>query len=448
MARPARPPIVLKFGGQSLRDPEAVAARIRAARRAGRAVVVIASARAGVTDQLQRWLDGDRSARATRALLRSLARTHAPLAPSTGASLRRLGLLARSLGARARAGPAPAERFLAFGERLAVRWLSDRMLRAGLPAEPWDADALGLRVTGPYGAASIDASASRRRALPLLRRSLRTGRIPVVTGYFGRGARGDVRLLGRGGSDYTATAVAEMLGASRVDLVKPGALLRTGDPRLLAGTRPVHRLSFPEAEELAQLGSRILHPLSVAPVRRARIPIRLISNGPGSPTTRIDGERARVRTRLVVVSGPLRRVLREVPGGRHRAGTLPLIVAGFARAGIPVLDIHAFGSQISFLLPAEGRGTGAAPAVRRGSGSGRRDPPVGLVSVVGDGVLRELGERPGLAPHDALEVAGNSRLVSWLVPWRSALPSAAAVHRRLFPAARARRSARARRPAD
>ncbi|EQD71889.1 Aspartate/glutamate/uridylate kinase domain protein, partial [mine drainage metagenome] len=49
--------------------------------------------------------------------------------------------------------------------------------------------------------------------------------------------------LGRGGSDYSATAIGAILGASRVELIKRGVSVLTADPRLVPRARTIRRLS-------------------------------------------------------------------------------------------------------------------------------------------------------------------------------------------------------------
>jgi aspartate kinase len=53
--------------------------------------------------------------------------------------------------------------------------------------------------------------------------------------------------------------------------------MHNNDPRIVQGTKPVAQLSFDEAAELAYFGAKILHPQSVFPAQRYKIPVRLLN---------------------------------------------------------------------------------------------------------------------------------------------------------------------------
>jgi aspartate kinase len=51
--------------------------------------------------------------------------------------------------------------------------------------------------------------------------------------------------------------------------------MHNNDPRFVNNTRPVYRLTFNEAAELAYFGAKILHPSSILPAQINGIPVRL-----------------------------------------------------------------------------------------------------------------------------------------------------------------------------
>jgi bifunctional aspartokinase / homoserine dehydrogenase 1 len=279
--RPA--PAVLKFGGYALRYPGTIAARIVRAARGG-PILVVASAREGVTDLLESAI---RSAEPPSAegLVRLLRQLHPGGSVAVRAELARAHRLLLRSGRRKESAARWAERVRSVGERLAVRWLAHELDRRGIPAIGLDADRIGLRVTGPAERARILVLPSQRAVRASLDRVWRGGRIPILTGYFGRSTAGCVGTVGRNGSDYTATAVAQMLGASRVELVKPSAFLRPG-PGPAGTVRPsLLHLSYDRAEAIARSGTSAIHPATIGPARSSRIPILIrplrASKGPG-----------------------------------------------------------------------------------------------------------------------------------------------------------------------
>jgi aspartate kinase len=111
----------------------------------------------------------------------------------------------------------------------------------------------------------------------------------VVTGFLGRTEDGRITTLGRGGSDYTASLVGAAVGASEVQIWTDTSGLLSADPDVVPGARPVPRLTFAEASELAYFGARVLHPKTLLPAIKHGIPVRVLNTSrpedPGSLIT-------------------------------------------------------------------------------------------------------------------------------------------------------------------
>ena len=99
------------------------------------------------------------------------------------------------------------------------------------------------------------------------------GILPVVTGFYGANENGSVAILGRGGSDYTATILAYALPATEVILWKEVDGVFTGDPLKDKTARFLPELSYEEALVLVENGAKILHREAMRPVQETGIPI-------------------------------------------------------------------------------------------------------------------------------------------------------------------------------
>lgn len=97
----------------------------------------------------------------------------------------------------------------------------------------------------------------------------------ITQGYICRNAYGEIDNLKRGGSDYTASLIAQAVRASEIQIWTDIDGLHNNDPRYVENTKPVAELSFDEAAELAYFGAKILHPSSILPAKQADIPVRL-----------------------------------------------------------------------------------------------------------------------------------------------------------------------------
>ncbi|MCX7978621.1 MAG: lysine-sensitive aspartokinase 3, partial [Bdellovibrionaceae bacterium] len=125
--------------------------------------------------------------------------------------------------------------------------------------------------------------------------------IGVTQGFIGATQSGATTTLGRGGSDYSAALFAEALGASVLEIWTDVAGIATTDPRLTPKARPISEISFQEASELATFGAKVLHPATLAPAVRKKIPVYVGSS--------FHPEQGGTWVRETVTDAPLVRVL-------------------------------------------------------------------------------------------------------------------------------------------
>jgi aspartate kinase len=99
----------------------------------------------------------------------------------------------------------------------------------------------------------------------------------ITQGYICRNAFGEIDNLRRGGSDYTASLIGAGIRSEEVQIWTDIDGMHNNDPRIVSGTKPIAQLSFDEAAELAYFGAKILHPQSVFPAQKYKIPVRLLN---------------------------------------------------------------------------------------------------------------------------------------------------------------------------
>lgn len=99
----------------------------------------------------------------------------------------------------------------------------------------------------------------------------------ITQGFICRNSFGDIDNLRRGGSDYTASLIGAGINAQEVQIWTDIDGMHNNDPRIVNNTKPIANLSFDEAAELAYFGAKILHPQSVFPAQRFKIPVRLLN---------------------------------------------------------------------------------------------------------------------------------------------------------------------------
>lgn len=149
----------------------------------------------------------------------------------------------------------------AFGEQWSARLLSALLSLQGVASSPLDAREF-LRVSG--SPVQVDDAASRQLLANIF--SARSHQVLVVTGFIAGDDQGRTRLLGRNGSDFSATLLALLADSSHTTIWSDVPGVFSADPRRVSEAQLLSRLSLAEAAELARLGSSVLHNRTLGPV--------------------------------------------------------------------------------------------------------------------------------------------------------------------------------------
>src|SRR3989338_2697440 len=116
--------------------------------------------------------------------------------------------------------------------------------------------------------------------------------IPVITGFQGVNAMGDITTLERGGSDTSAVAIAAALKADECQIFTDVAGVYTSDPRIILDARLLDRITYTEMLALASLGAKVLHKQAVEFAKKHHIPVRVLSSFENGLGTLITGQDA------------------------------------------------------------------------------------------------------------------------------------------------------------
>lgn len=290
----SEPWVVLKFGGTSVSTRsrwETIAEQARGRLEAGERPLIVCSAVSQVSNLLEAAIEACRPAEgrapdAYRAVLDDIVDKHVALARELEVDLHEVAgdlltdldrlLLGASL--LQEVSPRQHARILSAGEllstRLGARFLRDR----GLDVRWLDARTVLRAVDEPDGReaarfleARVDDSAD-----PEFAASLAEGPDVVLTqGFIARTPDGATVLLGRGGSDTSAALFAARVGAVRCEIWTDVPGLFSADPRRIPHARLLQQLGYDEAQELATMGAKVLHPRCLPPVARHGIPLHV-----------------------------------------------------------------------------------------------------------------------------------------------------------------------------
>lgn len=100
----------------------------------------------------------------------------------------------------------------------------------------------------------------------------------ITQGFVSATEDGEPTVLGRGGSDYTASLIGMAVGAVRIEIWTDVDGVKTADPRKVENTKSLERISFEEAAEMAHFGAKVLHPMTIEPAVRKNIPIYVLNS--------------------------------------------------------------------------------------------------------------------------------------------------------------------------
>lgn len=296
--------IIMKFGGSSMKDVaalERVAGIIRSRR--DKDPVVVVSAMGDSTDRLTQILDlleqGQKDK--ARATADSLSSNHASLArkilpkgeiqsellKTIQSHFTRMNSLIDGMACLGEVSPRSRAAALSLGEITSSSILAAYCRSVDIPAEAIDPTRLIL-TDARYTEATPDPAGTKKRCEQFLSPVVARGVIPVVGGFVGADEHGVTTTLGRGGSDLTASILAGAMNASALEYWKDVDGILNADPRIVRQAKPVPRITFREAAELATLGAKILHPASIQPAVLANIPVWVLNfNEPSASGTTI-----------------------------------------------------------------------------------------------------------------------------------------------------------------
>jgi aspartate kinase len=290
--------VIMKFGGTSVQDAEAMSRVINIVRRqwaahvGSRPPIVVVSAMSKVTDRLVETarLAGEGRGEESAQVVTDLLARHLGVASTLvqGSALDALHAqltadfeaLAADVREWARQGevtPAAADAIQAIGELASSRIVAAAFRQQGVDSV-WVDSRQVLVTDAEHSAAIPDMEATADRARAIVGAATAANQVPVMGGFIGATASGVTTTLGRGGSDYSAAIFGACLDVDEIQIWTDVDGMLTADPRVVSNPVLVPELSFAEASELAYFGAKVLHPSTILPAVAKNIPVRILNS--------------------------------------------------------------------------------------------------------------------------------------------------------------------------
>lgn len=277
---------VLKFGGSSVANAENISKVIAIAR--GRLkkdkTIMVSSAIGGATDAL---IEIGKCAKTKDITyiekIKALEKKHldiiAALIPKEDSSaikneckalFARLEEIAKSICCLGELSSLSLDSVMSFGELLSTKIISAKFKSLNI-SNVWK-DSRELIKTERIGA---ESKIIRKETLKNISDyfSGARGNLFVLPGFIASDEQGCTTTLGRGGSDYTASVIAEGISARVLEIWTDVNGMMTADPRIAPDARPIRNISYKEALELSHFGAKVVYPPTIQPVVKQGIPI-------------------------------------------------------------------------------------------------------------------------------------------------------------------------------
>ncbi len=279
----SRTTLVLKFGGTSVSDADSwqrIHAIVQRSCAAAERVVLVVSALSQASNMIEQLLREARQEFPQEGFAQLQAK-HRSLAAALGvtqladieAELQHLQELLSSLrGKRERIPPPLWAQAMSCGEVIASRLGCCFLQLQGLEVAWLYAPDLLLASDDSYLDSDCRFSPRPEAQAPLAGASL-----CITQGFIARNHAGETVLLGRGGSDTSATLLAGGLGAQRCEIWSDVPGFYSTDPRRIPQAKLIKMLSCAEAQEIALMGAKVLHPRAIAPLVAAGVELQLCS---------------------------------------------------------------------------------------------------------------------------------------------------------------------------
>ncbi|EDK28798.1 bifunctional aspartate kinase II/homoserine dehydrogenase II [Vibrionales bacterium SWAT-3] len=297
-----------KFGGSSLADPECYLRVVNILREYSSATdLVVVSAAGKTTNRLIEFVEAlDKDGRIAHECLQTLRQFQLELieallegepAEQLTATIQQeftaLGELTAPLSEVQKA------QVLGHGEVWSSRLLAALLCQHDLQAVAQDARAFLRAEVG------AQPEVDRARSYPLIKEALAQHahcRV-VITGFMAQNTEGETVLLGRNGSDYSATVIGALAEVDRVTIWSDVAGVYSADPRLVSDACLLPLLRLDEASELARLAAPVLHSCTLQPVAQSAMDLSLrCSYQPESGSTQIERVLASGRGAKIITS--------------------------------------------------------------------------------------------------------------------------------------------------
>ncbi|MEC7415410.1 MAG: bifunctional aspartate kinase/homoserine dehydrogenase I [Bacteroidota bacterium] len=291
---------VLKFGGTSVANPDSLSLVIDIIQKSDQRQLIIVSALSGITDLLSIMAErASKSEKNYKEYLITVEERHKILIdyfiPVTDhseiksflkAQINELEEFLESLYTLNELTSKTNSKILSFGEILSSNIIFKILKQKGCDIIFKDTRELIFK-KNINDREVVDDFLSEKKTISFL--SKNRNKIILLPGFIASDNDGNTLTLGRGGSDLTASLLANYSNARKLEIWSDVSGMFTANPKLVSQALPIRKLSYHEAMELSHFGAKVIYPPTLQPLIKKNIPV-IIKNTfePNARGTKID----------------------------------------------------------------------------------------------------------------------------------------------------------------
>ncbi|MDB9736507.1 aspartate kinase [Candidatus Pelagibacter sp.] len=183
---------------------------------------------------------------------------------------------------------------LATGEQATCALIAGRLKHLGFKARSWMSWQLPIITEGPYSSSRI-SKINKGKILSFMK----SGGIPIITGFQGINFEKRITTLGRGGTDASAIMLAKFFNTDACDIYTDVDGVYTTDPRNNSKAKKIHKISYDEMLEMASLGAKVMQPTSVQDAKLNNINFSVKSSFQKKKGTLITGSKKTFSNQII-----------------------------------------------------------------------------------------------------------------------------------------------------
>ena len=348
---------LLKFGGTSLANGQGIQNAVSIIEnkiKNKEKIVVVLSARGETTNKLEALIETAKAKKDYTNSLESFKRYQ--LEPFKAAYLSEefevISQILKGVELTGDYSPKTKDLLLAQGELLATKTVASILNSLGINSTHTDSRAF-LKTDDNYGNANLNHSLSKRATGKYFKKQ-KLRQTPIITGFIASDENNQTTTLGRNGSNYSASLIANFLNIPKIESYTNVSGVYTANPKLVHNAKSIKHINYNEASELASFGASILHSKSISPLVDKKISLQILNTfSPESNGTLISDQKNPTGIKSISIQDDVALMSITGKGLLGKLGVDARIFSSLSSQGINIGIISQGSSErgVSFVIP-------------------------------------------------------------------------------------------------